>query len=285
MKGNYYIIAFNNNLRIISLNNDMLRESDVSKLSNLAYLDLLTSNIEESKFRKYLLDNKIIDKIYTPIFIVKKYKYNGKYNIKFHNLIFKDNNSYLINNLALTDLRNRYISLRDCGYLLKKFGMEYCRDNKFKNIIDNIINSHEVDDLLNYQENKDKMDQRFRYSLLRDIVSSMQISDKYDSVYDYIMDTYKKVDYVDDIVTAINSFEYNLPNNYKKFISNNIGQRVLKEEELKITPWDNKKAQKHYQEGRFVDWEIQTLTLEDEYRYGFIDYSKYLRLNKRFKRK
>ena len=74
----YYIVALDTKPRIVYLDENKLDEKDNLKLTNLAYIDYITSQYDEETFRNYLFKNNIISYKDTPIFIVHTHMYKVK---------------------------------------------------------------------------------------------------------------------------------------------------------------------------------------------------------------
>ena len=54
MKNNYQIVALNNSPRLINLDNNVLKEEDANKLTEIAYIDHITARYSEEVFRHFL---------------------------------------------------------------------------------------------------------------------------------------------------------------------------------------------------------------------------------------
>ena len=279
---NYYLVALNiengkAQPRIINLNNEMLKEEDEKKLINLAYIDNLTSKYEEGSFRRYLFDKKIINNLYTPVFVVRRSRTyvmdksghrKVKSSIKFYSPIFKSNDSSLINNLALTTLRQRSLDVSESSYLINKFETMFYNNEEYRDIVRYMINEHDIKHLLNYKYYiKDKKSNPIKYILLRDVVSTMYEYEKNKSFEKFMGDVYGREDYISEIISV-------LPEkvSVKKSDLNPISKESLDQiDEIKSGTWDNENAKKQFIEGTIKEKDLMTLTLEDRLRAGLID--------------
>ena len=296
---NYYLVALNfeekdnysheiiRQPRIINLNNDMLKEEDSKELTNLAYIDNLTSKYEEGAMRRYLFDKGIIDNIYTPICLVRLSNgYNkdsfgnrkSENKIKYFSPIFKSKNSDLINNIALSTIRQRTLLLSDASYLLQKFYDLYIYDSEYAKIADYIIDEHDIKHLLNYKNYlKDSKSNPIKYELLREVVSSFYEYEKNKNYIKFVEDVYAREDFTKNILEI-------LPEkiNIKKTDLNPV-QKLSKEdiEKIKNQDWDNQFAQENLniknKDAKIDEKTLLTLTLEDKLRAGIIDYNEYIR--------
>ena len=283
---NYYLVALNfenkeMKPRIINLNNNMLNEEDEKQLINLAYIDNLTSKYEEGVFRRYLFDKKIIDNLYTPVFVVRRARSfemdksghrKVKNSIKFYSPIFKSKDSSLINNLALTTLRQRTLDFSEASYLLNYFEALYYNNEEYRDIVRYIINEHDIKHLLNYKYYaKDKKSNPIKYNLLRDVVSSLYEFEKNKTFEKFMGDVYGRDNFIHEILSV-------LPEkvNVKKADLNPITNKTLDEiDKIKEEKWDNMDAKKQFQSDTIKDRDFRTLTLEDRLRAGLIDSVEY----------
>ena len=296
---NYYLVAlnfeekddFNHEIvkcpRIINLNNDMLNEKDPKELTNLAYIDNLTSKYEEGVMRRYLFDKGIIDNFNTPITIVRLsngYREDNFGNrksvtkIKYFCPIFKSKNSDLINNIALSTIRQRTLLLSDAGYLLQKFNDLYTYDSEYAKIARFIIDQYDIKHLLNYKDYlKDNKSNPIKYELLREVVSSMYEYEKSKNYLKFVEDVYGRVEFTRNIIKI-------LPEKIEIKKSNlNPVQRLTKDdiERIKNDKWDNSFAQENLdiknKNAKRDEKTLLTLTLEDKLRAGIIDDNEYIR--------
>lgn len=293
---NYYLVALNisepkypglENLiptpRIINLNNDMLKVEDEKELTNLAYIDNLTSKYEEGVLRRYLFDKGIIDNLYTPLSIVRlsKSRVKDKFdnnkivdNIKYYSPIFKSKDSNLITNLAITTLRKRNLSVADSSYLLQKFNELYFNNLEIRKISHYIIDEHDLKHLLRYDEYiKDKKSNPIKYDLLRQVVSILYEYEKNKTFDKFVEDVYGRHDFTRKILDI-------LPEKIKiKKEDYGIVSRLNKEdlEKIKLENWDNEEAKEQFKSGRISEKTLLTLTLEDKLRAGVINWDEYIR--------
>lgn len=283
---NYYLVALNleeNGIqpRIINLNNDILKENDEKELTNLAYIDNLTSKYDEAVFRKYLYEKEIIKNTFTPIFIVRlstTYKKDSdgnskkKTNIKYYCPIFKSKDASLINNVALTTIRQRSLAFSDASYLLKYFEDLFYKSEEYRSIVEYIINEHDIKHLLNYEYYvKDKKSNPIKYSLLREVVSTLYEFEKSQSFEKFMGDVYGREE------SALNIIKI-LPEVIKVKKSDLNPVRRLSDEEIeniKNQEWDNKEAKKQFRGDTINERVLYTLTLEDRLRAGLIDGIEY----------
>ena len=283
---NYYLVALNleeNGIqpRIINLNNDILKENDEKELTNLAYIDNLTSKYDEAVFRKYLYEKEIIKNTFTPIFIVRlstAYKKDSdgnskkKTNIKYYCPIFKSKDASLINNVALTTIRQRSLAFSDASYLLKYFEDLFYKSEEYRSIVEYIINEHDIKHLLNYEYYvKDKKSNPIKYSLLREVVSTLYEFEKSQSFEKFMGDVYGREESALNIVKI-------LPEVIKVKKSDLNPVRRLSDEEIeniKNQEWDNKEAKEQFRGDTINERVLYTLTLEDRLRAGLIDGIEY----------
>ena len=283
---NYYLVALNFedrkiNPRIINLDNSMLNEEDEKELTNLAYIDNLTSKYEEGVFRRYLFDKGVIKNLYTPVFVVRysntyelddSGKRKAKKSVKFYCPIFKSKDSSLINNLALTTIRQRSLALSDCAYLLHYFEDLFYKNEEFRSIASYVINEHDLKHLLNYEYYiKDKKSNPIKYSLLREVVSIMYEFEKNKSFEGFMNDVYAREDYIKEVMAV-------LPDkiNVKKSDLNPMSREIIDEvSEIRNTAWDNEAAKEQFDAGTINERDLRTLTLEDRLRAGLIDEIEY----------
>ena len=293
---NYYLVALNleeNGIkpRIINLDNSMLQEDDEKELTNLAFIDNLTSKYEEGTFRKYLLDKGVLKNIYTPVFVVRLSNSfekdvfgnrKAKTSIKFYCPIFKSKDSKLINNIALTTIRQRNLSISDSAYLLQYFEALYFNNKEYRDIVNYVINQHDIKHLLNYKHYiKDTKSNPIKYSLLRDVVSTMYEFEKSKTFDRFIEDVYDRDDYVKDIIRI-------LPEKTKitKNDLNPISRATREEVEIiKNEPWDDIEAKEQFENNSIKERTLLTLTLEDKLRAGIIDANEYILSKEKYETK
>ena len=90
------------------------------------------------------------------------------------------------------------------AYLLEE---KYISDQNFKEITQEVINIHDIKHLLlhtNKMKAENYENDNQRYGLLRDVVSCLQLSNKYSSALEYFSYDYGKIEFSDNIVEAIN---------------------------------------------------------------------------------
>ena len=256
---NYYLVALNleeNGIqpRIINLNNDILKEND---------------------------EKEIIKNTFTPIFIVRlstAYKKDSdgnskkKTNIKYYCPIFKSKDASLINNVALTTIRQRSLAFSDASYLLKYFEDLFYKSEEYRSIVEYIINEHDIKHLLNYEYYvKDKKSNPIKYSLLREVVSTLYEFEKSQSFEKFMGDVYGREESALNIVKI-------LPEVIKVKKSDLNPVRRLSDEEIeniKNQEWDNKEAKEQFRGDTINERVLYTLTLEDRLRAGLIDGIEY----------
>ncbi|MBR1417285.1 MAG: hypothetical protein IJ572_05705 [Bacilli bacterium] len=276
----YYIVALDTKPRIVYLDENKLDEKDNLKLTNLAYIDYITSQYDEETFRNYLFKNNIISYKDTPIFIVHTHMYKGKIRIIFNNLIFKGKYSNLLLNLSLTTLRERALSLKDCAYLIDIFEKNYYYNNDFKEIANYLINEKSIEKIIKYRERKNssnasnydekyKNENPLKYRLMRDLVSSLNEYSKYQDIDSFLLSVYKRDDYSDLIIPLIP--EKSLVDKIER---QNVSYDDL--EDIKNAPWDNKDAEEMIKNERYTEEFIRTATLEDQLRAGLISDYDYI---------
>lgn len=283
---NYYLIALNIEEgkvkpRIINIDQDMLGEKDKKELTNLAFIDNLTSNYKEGDFRRYLFDKGVLKDLYTPVFVVrlsKSYKkdVNGntlkKTSIKYYSPIFQSNDSELINNLALTTIRQRSLTISDASYLLQYFESLYYNNEEYRDIVRYTINEHDINHLLNYKEYiKNKKSNPIKYSLLREVVSTLYEFEKCSTFEKYMSDVYGREDSTRDIIKVMPE-EISVKKSDLKPMSNETIEEIYNK---RYENWDNPKAKEQYEKGLFKDRELLTLTLEDRLRAHMISIDEF----------
>ena len=281
----YYIVAFDNPVKFIHLDNNNLKEKDRKNLHKLSYIDYITSQFDENVFRNYLFKNNIISDINTTILIAKKRKYDNQEFIKYYKLLFKNNNSFLLNNIALSNIRKRQIALFDCGLLLQKFKDNYYRNPLFKDLIEYYLNSHDIEHILLYKDyvKKEKnVDKYLKYPALRNVVLSLNEIKKYNNFSEFLISTGTPHSHDDEVIELLNSYKEEKDNIEA---INNISKEQETEQELKNMPWDNKIAGEHIANSRFIIEEVQTLTLEDRVRAGLMPFTEYKKWTKTLKNK
>ena len=281
---NYYLVALNlengeMKPRIINIDTSTLNGEDVKELSNIAHIDSVTSQYDESFFRKYLQKKEIINNIYTPIFITrisKSYvseagKKKTKTSVKYYCPIFKSESSKLINNISLTTLRQRSLTLDDTYYLLNHFKDLYLHNGEYREIVEYIINDHDIKHLLNYKSYiDDPRSNPIKYNLLREVVSSFYEYEKCKNYENFIHGIYGREIYTNEILKVLPEKLGIRKSDFKPVV-----RQSLKEvEELKRTEWDNKTAEELYKKENTIN--LSTLTLEDRLRAGAINEIDYL---------
>lgn len=274
----YFLVALDEIPRIIHLDTEKLNEENSSKLYNIAYLDYLISRYDEKEIRDYLFKKGIIKYNHTPLFIVHPYTYRKKLIIKFMDPIFKSDDNIYLDNIALTTIRKRALSLSDVGYMLYVFEEKFYNDLKFQNFVHNMIDEHDLKYLLNYRERKrnGNYKRNISYNVARTAVNCIYQYDKCKSKDAYLLNSYGQYNFYDDTLRIIEKELENLK----------IKDYELNEFDVRKTPWDNKVAEKYLKEYKFdrntnsIDKHyidvINTLTLEDRYHAGFISYDDYL---------
>jgi len=267
---NYYIVALNKSgPRIVNLNNDILKE-DEEKLHSIEYIDYITNKYDEEAFKKFLFNKKIIDNVYNPIYIVKSHLYKGNRKLKYYDLIFKSSYSDFLNKIALTTIRNRAITYGDAARLLDIFEHFYFNDEEFNQLSQESLNEHQVNRLMKDINNKSSNE--LNYTTLRNIISALYQYEKHHTYEYYAYNNYKREDYENEILHLLPKEN---KSNVKKVIERYDFETLDK---IKHDKWDNEKAQKLFENNAFSIEMLSTLTLEDLYRAGFIDYLEYERI-------
>ncbi len=190
---NCYLIAFNKQLRKIELNQSMLNASN-DELTNLKYIDSVTSKYDEETFRNYLLNRGIIENINTPICIVNQ-KLNSRQE--------KEMDIYRIINKGKYD---NYLS--DSSTLLEQFQSLYYDNQDFKEIANYIITDDEIKRIFyfnGYSGRSYKLD----YNNIRNIVLSLNVFEKYKKLELYNDKDNDYTKYVNEINSLL-SHNYNI---------------------------------------------------------------------------
>ena len=291
---NYYLVALNHENegvkpRIINIDASTLNGEDERELSNLAHIDNVTSKYDEITFRKYLLSKGIISNLYTPIFITRLSTShltdeNGdkktKNNVKYFCPIFKSNESKLINNIALSTLRQRSLSLDDTSYLLNYFKEQYLHNEEYRSIVDFIINNHDIKHLLNYKIYiKDTKSNPIKYSLLREVVSSLYEFEKNKSFEGFMHEVYGRDSFVREVIKVLPAKVGIKKSDFKPMVRESIEEV----NDLKYSDWDDKAAEELYKKQNMIN--LSTLTLEDRLRAGAIDAVDYLNTKEQLEHK
>lgn len=287
---NYYLVAFNNvngekKPRIINIDNDKLKVEDEKELTNIAFIDNLTSQYSEEQFRSYLTKEGILESYDTPVFVVRHYKKNvkdskgkTKANLKYYSPIFKSDDGRLVGSIAKTISSQRELMLLDGLYLLEHFRKLYTSQSDFRYIAKYIINEHDIEHLLNYESTrKNKSTNPIKYELLRDVVSAF---------YEFeTKKTYEKFFFsVDGRESYTNEIFGMLP---KKIMDSEIKYKKPKELtyeealEIKNSPWDDPIRERNFytqlKSGSIKDSDRLATTLEDKLRAGLISISEYIK--------
>ena len=293
---NYYLVALNleedkMNPRIINLDNSKLQEDDEKELTNIAYIDNLTSKYEEGVFRRYLYDKKILKDIYTPVFIVRfsnSYEKDNfgnrktKTSIKFYCPIFKSKDSELVNNIALTTIRQRNISISECSYLLQYFEALYYNNEEYRDIVNYVINDHDIKHLLNYKVYiKDTKSNPIKYTLLRDVVSTLYEFEKSKTFERFVNDVYGREDYIREIKSVLPE-KINVKKGDFKPVVRDSYENI---ERIKHEEWDNIDAKEQFKNSSIKERTLLTLTLEDKLRAGLIDANDYSNTKEKYETK
>ena len=261
---NYQIVALNNKPRLINLDNNILREDDASKLREIAYIDHITARYSEEVFRHFLLKKGYISEIDTPIYLAKEHMYKGQKMLKYFDLAFKSKYNTLLNNVALTTIRNRNLTFSDVYGILELFEKKYFNDNEYKELIDLYVNEHTINQIVRLLNGKDGKIPT--YLDCRNIISCMIQIDKEKSFENYMLNNYKRDDYKEEVLKIMPKI------GYEKVVG--VEELTLEEiEKLKKTPWDNKEAHEIYQNGSLVH--PKYLNLEDKLRAGIITSVEY----------
>lgn len=284
---NYYLVALNLEdgkivPRIINLDNTILKEEDEKELTNLAYVDNLTAKYDEETFRRYLFDKGVLKDLNTPVFVVRHSRSSEmdktghrkpKASVKFFCPIFKSNDSSLINNLALTTIRQRSLTVSDASYLLKYFEDLFYSSDEFRHIASYIINEHDLKHVLNYEYYmKTKKTNPIKYSLLRDVVSTLYEFEKNKTYERFMLKVYAREDFIPEVLTILPKKITIRKANLKPVVRQTIEQA----EELKHTKLDNEAIKQQQETGTFKDRDVRTLTLEDQLRVGLIGPIEYI---------
>lgn len=268
MKKNlYFLVALDEMPRIINLDSEKLNEKNQSKLYNLAYIDYLVSNYEEKEIRDYLYKKNIIKFIDTPIFIVHPYNYREQLRIKFIDPIFYSNDNKYLETIALTTIRKRALSLKDTGYMLSIFEDKYYNDSRFQEFVQNMINHHDLKYLLEYRENKKNKNTKdnISYNSARDVFNCLYQYSKHKIIDSYYLNTYGQSKFYDSVLRLIKNKLENL----------DIKDDEIEDFDVRELPWDNKKAQEYLKNNKYYIDIMNSLTLEDRYHAGLIDYNEY----------
>ena len=286
---NYYLVALNMDEdvmkpRVINIDLDV---EDEKELTNIAFIDELTSRYSEKQFRNHLIKNNILSNPNTPVFIVRRSTSqskvtdgNGneknKITIKYYSPIFKSTYSEFIPNLAISTLRKRNLNLEDSLYLLRTFCSLYKSNRNFREIANFILNSHDIKHLLDYAKSStDKKINPIKYELLRDVVSALCEYDQCKDFEEFYSKVYRRQEFTNKILGI-------LPKNYpREKLDKPVRESLEYVQELKRGKWDDPVAQakinKDFKESNTFDIDHLHLTLEDRLRAGLIsDYSNYL---------
>ena len=186
---NCYIMAFNKKIRLISLNNNVLK-ADVDELTNLKYIDSIISKYNEKDFKEYLFRNSIIESMDTPICIVNEYiNSNNLKDINVYKIITKGTyNNYLNNN----------------AYLLEKFQQLYFSDDNYREIANKIMGEDEVKRIF-YFNGYSGRNYKLNYMQTRNIVLSLNIFDVYKDYKLYELNDYDFESHKDEIISLLST--------------------------------------------------------------------------------
>ena len=166
---NCYMIAFNKELRPITLNQNVLKV-DYSELKKLTLIDSVTSKMSDEELRRKLFEHGIIESINTPLCIVNEKVNYGTKDIDIFRIITKDYYSSSLNNVG--------------DNILLKFQELYYDDLDFKEIANFILGDDKIQmifHLYGLGGRRYKLD----YPDERNIVLSLNIYKKYHKLENY----------------------------------------------------------------------------------------------------
>lgn len=166
----YYIIALNNEIRYINFNNEILKAKE-EDLTNLKFIDFVTSKYGEDKLRNYLIQKKLIDNIDTPLCIVRPVMpiFSNELVLEYYEILYKD----------------KYSSyLKDNTYLLDEFKKNYYSNNEFKELSNNIIGQEEIQRIFFFDGYNGRRN-NLNYIQTRQIISVLNNYDSKRKINDY----------------------------------------------------------------------------------------------------
>ena len=264
MKNNYQIVALNNSPRLINLDNNVLKEEDANKLTEIAYIDHITARYSEEVFRHFLYKKGYIKEEDTPIYLAKSRFFKGSKMLKYYDLIFKSEYNTVLNNIALATIRNRNLTLMDVSAILELFEKRYFNDVEYAQLAKEFIDEHTVNQIVRLLNGKEAKIPT--YLECRNIISCMIQIDKEKTYENYILNNFKRDDYKEEVLKIMPQ------DGFVKVTK--VEQLTLEEiEKLKRTPWDNKEAEEVYKNGNIVH--PKYLNLEDKLRAGIISSIEY----------
>ena len=287
---NYYLIAFNiedgvKKPRIININKDMLKVEDDKELTNIAFIDNLTSQYSEDQFRTHLVKEGVIKDYDTPVFIVRHYKKNVKdslgrtrANLKYYSPIFKSEEGRLVGSISKTTTQQRELMFLDAQYIIEYFKRLYNGKSDFRYIARYIINEHDIEHLLNYEpSNKNKNSSPIKYELLRDVVSAFYEFETKKSYEKFFYSVDGREDFTSEIFGMLPKRIANKDIKFKEPRELSFEEAL----EIKNSGWDDPISEKRFYEqlkqGTIYDRERLATTLEDKLRAGFISPEQYIR--------
>ena len=193
--------------------------------------------------------------------------YKGNKVLKFYDLIFKNIMQEYLNKITITTLRNRALTYGDVKRIIDMFIDNYTNNDEYRALADEALNSHQVEHLK--KDFMKKTNDDLNYTTLRQIISSEYQLERHKTYEEYVLNNYRKEDYEKEIIKL-------LPKNKKDEFTKDV-KHYSKEQldEIKHGKWDSEKAKEEVQRNTISRDTLSSMTLEDMYRAGIIDYVEY----------
>ena len=166
---NCYLIAFNKQLRIINLDQELLN-AKYEDLSKLKFIDSITSRYDEKELKEKLFQKGIIESDDTPICISRIHMHQNKKETINYRLLTKGPANYLLDNVD--------------SAILQDFHQLYDGDKKFKEIAEFIIGKDNIN-MIFYFNGYGGRTYKLDYQYARNIVLSLNIFKMYGTLSNY----------------------------------------------------------------------------------------------------
>jgi len=166
---NCYLIAFNKQLRIINLDQELLN-AKYEDLSKLKFIDSVTSRYDEKELKEKLFQKGIIESVDTPICISRIHMHQNKKETTNYRLLTKGPLNYLLDNVD--------------SAILQDFHQLYDGDKNFKEIAEFIIGKDNIN-MIFYFNGYGGRTYKLDYQYARNIVLSLNIFKMYGTLSNY----------------------------------------------------------------------------------------------------
>ena len=166
---NCYLVAFNKQLRIINLDQELLN-ANYEDLSKLKFIDSVTSRYDEKELKEKLFKKGIIESVDTPICISRVYMHQNKKETTNYRLLTKGPANYLLDSVD--------------SAILQDFHQLYDGDKNFKEIAEFIIGKDNIN-MIFYFNGYGGRTYKLDYQYARNIVLSLNIFKMYETLSNY----------------------------------------------------------------------------------------------------